>query len=97
MMMPPNRSKARRLTLQRRVLLAIAVLASAATAVVLGFAIYLIGQAYSGPSGPQSMSGLAFVLAVYILLIFGLPAAVTCGLAWVGYAVAARRSRLLSR
>jgi hypothetical protein len=97
MMMPVNRAKARRLVLQRRVLLVIAVLASAATAVILGFVIYLVAESYAGPSGPESLGGLAFFLAVYVRVVFGLPAAVTCGLAWVGYAVAARRTRWLSR
>lgn len=79
--------------LRRRVLLLVAVLTSAATAVVLGFAVRLFIDAYTGPSGPQSLGGLAFVLACIVLAVAGLPAAVAAGLAWAGYAAAARRSR----
>jgi hypothetical protein len=53
--------------------------------------MYLIYESYTGPSGPQSLSGLAFLLAVVVLGVAGLPAAVTCALAWAGYAAAARR------
>jgi hypothetical protein len=97
MMTPDDRSAARRLMLQRRVLLTLALLTSAAAAVVVGFGMYLIFEAYAGPGGPESLGGLAFALGAIVLVVLGLPAAVISGLAWAGYAAAARRSRCLSR
>jgi NhaP-type Na+/H+ or K+/H+ antiporter len=97
MMTPDDRSMARWLSLQRRVLLVLALLTSAATAVVVGFGLYLIFEAYAGPSGPESLGGLAFLLGAIVLVVVGLPAAVTSGLAWAGYAAATRRSRCLPR
>jgi hypothetical protein len=97
MMNPGDRSKARRLELQRRILLAVALLASAAAAVVVGFGMYLIVESYAVPGGPESLGGLAFALGAIELAVVGLPAVITCGLAWAGYAGAARRSQLHSR
>lgn len=81
----------------RRVLLSLALLTSAAAAVVVGFGMYLIFEAYAGPGGPESLGGLAFALGAMELVVVGLPAALTSGLAWAGYAAAASRSRCLSR
>ena len=79
--------------LLRRALLALAVLASAAVAAVLGFAVYLFAAGYSGGSNPQSIAPLAFPLSFLVVLIVGLPAALICAAAWAGYFAAARRSR----
>jgi drug/metabolite transporter (DMT)-like permease len=77
----------------RRALLAFAVLASAAVTAVLGFAIYLFVAGYSGGSNPQSVAPVAFPLSFLVVLLVGLPAALVCAAAWVGYSAAARRSR----
>jgi hypothetical protein len=95
MMNAADRSRARRLELQRKVLLVVAVLVSAATAVVVGFAMYLFVEAYAG--GSQSLGGLAFVLGCAVLVVAGLPGGVASGLAWAGYAAAARRSHCIPR
>jgi hypothetical protein len=89
-------SRATRLILLRRALLALAVLVSAAAAAVFGFAGYLFAEGYSGGGNPQSVAPLAFPLALLILAIVGLPAAVACAASWFGYLAAARRSRSLS-
>ena len=83
--------------LLRRALLGFAVLASAAAAVVFGFALYLFIGGYSGGSNPQSISALAFPLSFLVVIVIGLPAALVCALAWAGYLAAARRSRRSSK
>ncbi len=82
--------------LLRRVLLAFAVLTSAAAATVFGFAVYLFIGGYSGGSDPQSVSGLLFPIAFLVLGVAGLPAALACA-SWAGYLAAARGSRRPSR
>jgi hypothetical protein len=91
MMNVPTRP--RRLVLLRRALLAFAVLASAAAAVVVGFAAYLFTEGYSGGGNPQSVAPLAFPLAFLILVVAGLPAAVICAASWTSYLAASRKSR----
>jgi hypothetical protein len=79
--------------LLRRVLLAFAMLASAAVAAVAGFAAYLFAQGYSGDGNPQSVAPLAFPLAFLVLIVAGLPAALVCAAAWAGHSSVARKSR----
>jgi Flp pilus assembly protein protease CpaA len=86
-------SRAQRLVLLRRTLLAFSVLASAAAAAVVVFAAYLFTEGYSGGGDPQSVAPLAFPLAFLILVVVGLPVAVVCAASWTGYLAAARKSR----
>ncbi|HEX4090712.1 MAG TPA: hypothetical protein VHZ33_18535 [Trebonia sp.] len=90
-------SRIRRLVLLRRALLGFAVLASAAAAVVLGFALSLFSEGYSGGNDPQSVAPLAFPIAFLIFVAVGLPAGLVCAASWFGYRAAARRSREFSR
>jgi ABC-type polysaccharide/polyol phosphate export permease len=92
-MKPDAGSLVRRFVLLRRTALALAVAASAAVAAVLGFAVSLFAQGYSGGSDPQSVAALAFPMAILVVIVAGLPAALVCAVAWVSYAAAARRSR----
>ena len=55
--------------LLRRALLALAVLASAAAATVVGFAVYLVVEGYSGGGDPQSVAPLAFPIAFLVLAV----------------------------
>jgi hypothetical protein len=87
--------RARRLALLRRVLLGLAVLASSAAAAVVGFAVYLFIQGYSGGGNPQSIAALAFPIAFGVLTVVGLPVALVCAATWAGYLSAARQSRQL--
>jgi hypothetical protein len=87
------RTRARRLVLLRRALLAFAVLASVAAAAVVGFAAYLFAEGYSGGGDRQSVPPLAFPLAFLVLAVVGLPAAVVCAASWTGYLAASRKSR----
>jgi hypothetical protein len=77
----------------RWTLLVLAVLCSAAVAVVAGFAGYVFAQGYSGGSDPQSVSGLAFPLSLVILIAGGVPAALACAGAWIGYFLVSRNRR----
>ena len=86
-------SRATRLVLLRRALLALAVLVSAAAAAVFVFAAYLFTEGYSGGGSAQSAAPLAFPLAFLVLAIVGLPVALACAASWIGYLAAARRSR----
>ena len=74
-----------------------AVLASAAAAVVFGFALDLFPAGYSGGANPESISALAFPLSLVVMIVVGLPAALVCALAWAGYLAAARRTRRSSK
>jgi hypothetical protein len=85
--------RARQLVLLRRALLALAVLASAAAATVVGFAVYLVVEGYSGGADPQSVAPLAFPIAFLVLAVFGLPVVLICAATWTGYAAAVRKSR----
>jgi drug/metabolite transporter (DMT)-like permease len=66
---------------------------SHAAATVAGFAAYLFAEGYSGGSDPQSVAPLAFPLSFLVLVVAGLPAALVCAVAWVGYSAVARKSR----
>jgi drug/metabolite transporter (DMT)-like permease len=92
-MTPDDSPRARRFVLLRRALLAFAVLASAAVAAVLGFAVLLFAEGYSGGSNPQSVAALAFPLSFLVVIIVGLPAALVCAVAWASYFAVVRRSR----
>lgn len=92
-MMPDDPPPPRWLVLLRKGLLGFAVLASAAVALVFGFAVYLFATGYSGGSNPQSVAALAIPLSFLVWIFVGLPTALVCALAWAGYFAAARRSR----
>jgi drug/metabolite transporter (DMT)-like permease len=85
------------LVLLRWALLGLAILASAATALVLGFATYLFLQGYSGGNNPESVAPVAFPIAFAIYAFVGVPTALVCALAWVGYYAVTRRIRRSSR
>jgi hypothetical protein len=75
-------------------LLVLAVLASAATVVVLGFLINLFIQGYSGGNDPTSLGGLAVFLAMLGCALVGIPALLICTLLWLAYrASSAARAR----
>jgi hypothetical protein len=56
--------RARRLVLLRRFLLGMAVLASVSVAAVLGFAVYMFAEGYSGGGSPHGVASLAFPAAL---------------------------------
>lgn len=89
--MTNDSSRDRRLARLRWALLAFAVLASAAAAIVVGFAAYLFSQGYSGDGDPQSVAPLAFPIALLILAYVGLPASLVCAAGWLGYAAVDRK------
>jgi len=89
--------RATRLVLLRGALLTFAVLTSAAAAVVVGFAVYLFAEGYSGGSDQQSVAPLAFPLSFLILAVVGIPLTLACALSWAGYLAAIRKHRRLSR
>jgi hypothetical protein len=95
MMNPPSRAP--RLVLLRRALLAFAVLTSAAAAAEAGFAAYLFTEGYSGGGDPQSVAPLAFPIALLIMAVVGVPVALACAASWAGYLTAARKAKLPSR
>src|SRR5215469_11268178 len=87
LMMRDDRSPRGRLVLWRRVLLALAVLTSVAVAAVLGYAFLLLAW---GSSHDDPMAIPYFYLVV---IVAGTPAALACGMAWIGYIAVTRRSR----
>lgn len=93
LMMPDDAPPPGWLVVLRWVLLGLAVLVSAAAAVVFGFAVYLFAAGYSGGSNPESVAPLAIPLAFLVWVIVGVPAALVCALAWAGYFAAGRRIR----
>jgi ABC-type polysaccharide/polyol phosphate export permease len=78
--------------LLNRILLVLAVLASAATAVLIGFLVNLFIQGFSGGNDPTSIAPLAFFFALVFYVVAGIPAQLICGLLWVAYA-ASRAAR----
>jgi hypothetical protein len=92
-MMPDHPPPPLWLAVLRWALLGIAVLASAATAVVFAFAVYLFAAGYSGGSNPESVAPLAIPLSFLVWVFVGVPAALICALAWAGYFAATRRIR----
>src|ERR1700722_20824513 len=86
-------SRAQRLVLLRRPLLAFSVPASAAAAAVVGFAASLFAGGYSGGGDPQSVAPLLFPLAFLILAVVGLPASLLCAASSTVYLAAAHHTR----
>jgi drug/metabolite transporter (DMT)-like permease len=64
---------------------------------VVGFAVYLFAEGYSGGSDQQSVAPLAFPLSFLILAVVGIPLTLACALSWAGYLAATRKHRRLSR
>jgi hypothetical protein len=77
--------RAWRSLLLNRALLVLAVLASAATVVILGFLVNLFIQGYSGGNDPTSIAPLAFPIAILGFVIAGIPALVISTLLWLAY------------
>jgi hypothetical protein len=68
-----------------RTLLVLAVVASAATVVIIGFLVWLYFQGYSGGNDPTSVAPLAFLFAIALYGIIGIPAQLICALLWLAY------------
>jgi drug/metabolite transporter (DMT)-like permease len=85
------------LVVLRWALLGLAVIASVATALILGYAVYLFILGYSGGNNPESDAPLAFPIAIAIYAFVGVPTALVCALAWAGYYAVTRRIRRSSR
>lgn len=84
--------------LLNRILLVLAVLASAATVVILGFIVNLFIAGFSGGNDPTSVAPLAFPFAVVFYVIAGIPAVLICAALWVAYALSrAARQREQAR
>jgi hypothetical protein len=86
--------------LLNRILLVLAVLASAATVLLIGFLVYRFIQGYSG--GNDATGGadldLASPFAVLFFVVAGIPALLMCGLLWLAYAASrSARNRTLGR
>jgi hypothetical protein len=78
--------RAWRSLLLNRTLLVLAVIASAATAVIIGFLINLFIAGYSGGNDPTSVAPLAFPIAILGFVIAGVPAMAISALLWLTYA-----------
>jgi hypothetical protein len=87
------RSWWQRHTLLTKVLLALAVLVSAGTAVILGFLVQLFLAGYSGGNNPQSVAPLAFLLAFLGFAFVGAPAVAITAALWVAFARSAAGRR----
>src|SRR5215469_3032598 len=70
-----------------RILLVLAVLVSAATAVMLGLLVYMV---ISGGNGPTSVTP-SFPIAVLFFFVLGVPAIVISALLWAAYGAARTR------
>ena len=90
--MPVDPPRAQRLVLLRRMLLVLAVLASASLTAVLGFAVYMFAEGHSGGSNPQGVAKLGIPLSFVVVIFAGLPCALVCALSWAGYFAAARKA-----
>jgi hypothetical protein len=77
--------RAWRSVLLNMTLLVLAVLASAATVVILGFLANLYIQGYLAGNGPTSLGGLAVFIALVGYYIVGIPALLICTLLWLAY------------
>jgi hypothetical protein len=77
--------RAWRSLLLNRALLVLAVVASTATAVIVGFLVNLFIQGYSGGNDPTSVAPLAFPVAILSFVIVGFPAMLICALLWLAY------------
>lgn len=92
--------RAWRSVLLNRTLLVLAVVASAATVVLIGFLVNLFMQGYSGGNDPTSVAPLAFPIALFFFLIAGIPGVLISALLWLGYTasnVARARARRAGR
>lgn len=74
-----------------KVLLATCVLASAATAVILGFLGYLVIDRYSGGNSPTNIAPTAIPIVLLFFVVLGIPAMVISALLWFAYGVARTR------
>jgi hypothetical protein len=74
-----------------KVLLATCVLASAATALILGFLVYLIIDGYSGGNSPTNIAPIAFPVVLLFFVVLGIPALVISALLWFAYGAARTR------
>jgi hypothetical protein len=88
--------RAWRSLLLNRTLLVLAVLASAATVVIIGFLVNLFIAGYSGGNDPTSVAPLAFPIALLFFVIAGVPALLICTLLWLAY-TASRAARKRAR
>ena len=77
--------RAWRSLLLNRTLLVLAIVASAATVVIIGFLINLFVQGYSGGNDPTSVAPLAFPIAIALFLIAGVPGLLISALLWLAY------------
>ncbi len=74
-----------------KVLLATCVLASAATAVILGFLVYLFIQGHSAGNSPTNIAPIAFPVVLLFFVVLGIPAIVISALLWFAYGAARTR------
>jgi drug/metabolite transporter (DMT)-like permease len=95
--MMKNVPRATWLTLLRRTLLTLAVLTSAAAAVVVGYAAAVFVSGYDGGNDPESLTAIAFPIAMLIFGIAGVPLIFASAASWVGYSAVARKSRQFPR
>lgn len=75
----------------RRILLAFAVLASAADTAVLGYAAFLFASVYLRGNNPTSPDPLLIPFAILVVFYVGLPIALVSAVAWAGYLAMARK------
>jgi|HubBroStandDraft_1064217.scaffolds.fasta_scaffold704437_1 hypothetical protein len=74
-----------------KVLLAACVLASAATAVILGFLGYLVIEGYSAGNSATNIAPIAFPVVLLFFVVIGIPAVVISTLLWFAYGMARTR------
>src|ERR1700745_2854242 len=77
--------RAWRSLLLNRALLVLAVVASTATAVIVGFLVNLFIQGYSGGNDPTSVAPRPFPVPILSFVIVGCPAMLICALLWLAY------------
>lgn len=54
-------------------------------AIVSAYLVYLLVVAYFGFASESSIDGLAFIIAIYLYIIIGIPATVITFLVWLGW------------
>ena len=84
--------RAWRSLLLNRILLVLAVLASAAAVVIFWFIINLFIAGFSGGNDPTSIAPLAFPFALLFFVIAGIPAMLICAMLWLAFAGSKRAS-----
>jgi hypothetical protein len=77
-------------SLLSRILLVLAMLATAGVAAIIGLVIYFFIGGYSGGSDPTNIAPVLFPVAILLFLFAGLPAMLVCVLLWLGYARSSR-------